>query len=128
MCYYKSMKLKHTDLLKILEIDRDIREYQDREDELRNRVYSGFEYNSVDIIVPKAQCKWDLVEMEWGFIPQYRWTRRDVEKYRKGYMDEKTVKYRPPITTLHGVGEELLIPGKNVSGRSCKLTMLISGH
>jgi putative SOS response-associated peptidase YedK len=106
------MKLKHQDLLQILEIDREQREIEDREVELRNRVQSGFEYRTVDIIVPKAGCKWDLVEMEWGFIPQYWWTRQDVEKIRKGYMDEKTGKYKPPITTLNAIGEELLLPGK----------------
>ncbi len=45
-------------------------------------------------------------------MPQYWWTRNDAEKNRKGYMDEKTGKYRPPITTLNAVGEELLLPGK----------------
>jgi hypothetical protein len=90
MCYYKSMKLKHSDLLQILEIDRDRREFEDREEEFRNRVQSGFEYRVVDIIVPKEGCKWDLVEMEWKFIPQYWWSRQDVEKIRKGYVDEKT--------------------------------------
>jgi putative SOS response-associated peptidase YedK len=112
MCYYKSMKLKHSDLFQKLEIERDMREFQDLEDERRNPVQSGFEYKAVDIIVPKAGCKWDLVEMEWGFIPQYWWTRKDVEKIRKGYVDEKSGKYKPPVTTLNAVGEELLLPGK----------------
>jgi hypothetical protein len=55
------MKLKHTDLIAKLEITRDLREFEDRDEELRNRVQSGFEYRTVDIIVPKAGCKWDLV-------------------------------------------------------------------
>jgi putative SOS response-associated peptidase YedK len=79
---------------------------------LRGRVQSGFEYRAVDIIVPAVGCKWDLVKMEWGFIPAYWWTRADVEKNRKGYLDEKSGKYKPPITTLNAVGEELLLAGK----------------
>jgi hypothetical protein len=74
-----------------LEIDRDL-----EEDKQRTIVQSGFEYRAVDIIIAKEDCKWDLVEMEWGFIPQYWWTRVDVEKNRKGYKDEKTEKYKRP--------------------------------
>lgn len=107
MCYYKGMKVSRNELLELLEIDK-----QDREEENRSKIHHGFEYRSVDIIVPKAGCKWDLVEMEWGFIPQSWWTRNDVEKNRTGYMDEKAGKYKPPITTLNAIGEELLLPGK----------------
>ncbi|CAN5540234.1 SOS response-associated peptidase [soil metagenome] len=112
MCYYKSLKIKHRDLLAKLEINREARDMELLENENSNRIQSGFEYSLVDIIIPKKDCKWDLVEMEWGFIPQYWWTRADVDKIRRGYMDEKTGKYRPPITTLNAIGEELLLNGK----------------
>ncbi len=107
MCYYKRMSIPRNQLLSLLEIEK---EFADRED--HDRIQSGFEYRSIDIIIPKADCKWDLVEMEWGFIPKYWWTRDDVEKNRKGYMDEKSGKFKPPITTLNAKGEELLLPGK----------------
>jgi hypothetical protein len=45
----------------------------------------------------QEDCKWDLVEMEWRFIPPYWCTRADVEKNRKGYKDEKTGKYKPRL-------------------------------
>lgn len=111
MCYYKSVKVSQGDLFKILEIDRPVSVDMEA-DQWRQRVQSGFEYSNVDIIVPVPNGKWDLVEMEWGFIPQYWWTREEVEKNRKGYKDEKTGKYRPPITTLNAIGEELLLPSK----------------
>jgi putative SOS response-associated peptidase YedK len=104
------MKMKRVELLKYLELERAAEERQ-AEDDLQRTIHSGFEYKQVDIIVPKAGCKWDLVEMEWGFIPQYWWTRSDVEKNRKGYMDDKG-KFHPPRTTLNAKGEELLLPGK----------------
>jgi hypothetical protein len=63
------MKMSRKDLLERLEIEREMRDAEMWEREYR--VQSGFEYRAVDIIVPKAGCKWDLVEMEWGFIPQY---------------------------------------------------------
>jgi putative SOS response-associated peptidase YedK len=107
------MKLTKFELFEILEIERQMTEDELKTAELRkHEVRSGFEYKPVDIIVPDKDCKWDLAEMEWGFIPQYWWTRSDVEKYRRGGVDEKTGKYRPPITTLNAIGEELLLPGK----------------
>ncbi len=84
MCYYKGMKVSRNELLELLEIDKQV-----REEEYKSKIHSGFEYRAVDIIVLKAGCKWDLVEMEWGFIPQNWWTRNDVEKICRGYMDEK---------------------------------------
>ena len=110
MCYYKGLNISHHDLFKLLEIDREINFAEDQQ--LLMRPQSGFEYRSVDIIVPGKDCKWDLVEMEWGFIPQYWWTRADVAKNRSGYKDEKTGKFVPPRTTLNAIGEELLLPGK----------------
>jgi len=53
----------------------------------------------------------DIVQMEWGFIPSYLNTREDVFKMRNGYKDAMG-KYRPGIITLNAVGEEILLPGK----------------
>jgi putative SOS response-associated peptidase YedK len=101
------MKVSRKELLELLEIDKEIKAENER-----SIIHIGFEYRPVDIIVPKPYCKWDLVEMEWGFIPKNWWTRKDVEKIRKGYMDERTGRFNPPITTLNAIGEELLLPGK----------------
>lgn len=49
--------------------------------------------------------------MEWGFIPHYIPNREAAEKFRRGGYDDNG-KYRPPITTLNAIGEELLLPGK----------------
>ncbi|MDB5191863.1 MAG: response-associated peptidase [Segetibacter sp.] len=49
--------------------------------------------------------------MEWGFIPFYLTNRNSVEKFRRGYTDARG-NYRPAMTTLNAVGEELLLAGK----------------
>jgi hypothetical protein len=100
------MRVSRKQLLELLEIERDLKEEQQR-----STVHSGFEYKAVDIIIAKEDCKWDLVEMEWVSFLNW-WTRADVEKNRKGYKDEKTGKYKPPVTTLNARGEEMLLPGK----------------
>lgn len=73
--------------------------------------HDGFLYGHVPVIVPGKDCKWQLEMMEWGFIPHYLANREAVEKFRRGGYDDKG-KYRPPITTLNAIGEELLLPGK----------------
>ena len=74
-------------------------------------ITDGFAYGITPVIVPKPDCGWDIVKMEWGFIPFYVPNRDAVEKFRRGYTDTNG-KFRSPITTLNAVGEELLQPGK----------------
>lgn len=106
MCYYRSVKIKNQDILRINDIERDLRNY-----ELESLVADGFAYGTTPVIVAKADCGWDIVQMEWGFIPYYLPNREAVGKFRRGYTDDKG-KYHPPLTTLNAVGEELLLPGK----------------
>ncbi len=104
MCYYRSVKIKNQNLLKINGIERDLRNY-----DIEALVADGFAYSTTPVIVPKPYCGWDIVQMEWGFIPYYIQNRDAVEKFRGGYTDEKG-RYRPPLTTLNAIGEELLLP------------------
>ncbi len=106
MCYYREVKVKNQILLKINDIERDLSSY-----ELEALVADGFAYGTTPIVVPKPNCGWDIVRMEWGFIPFYLANRDTVEKFRRGYMDAQG-KYHPPMTTLNAIGEELLLSGK----------------
>ena len=72
----------------------------------------GFEYGTHPVLKKKeGSADFDIVPMEWGFLPGYVKTREAAEKFRKGYMDESG-KFRPPIITLNAVGEEILFPNK----------------
>ena len=106
MCYYRSVKVSNRDLLKINDIERSLEEY-----EIATSIADGFAYANTPVVVPKADCGWDIVEMEWGFIPPYLYNRDAVNKFRRGYTDERG-KFHPAMTTLNAVGEELLLPGK----------------
>ncbi len=106
MCYYRRVNISNRDLLKLNDIERDLRMY-----DINSPVADGFAYAKTAVVIPKDDCGWDVVQMEWGFIPHYLPTREAVEKFRRGYTDDKG-KFHPPVTTLNAIGEELLLPGK----------------
>jgi putative SOS response-associated peptidase YedK len=106
MCYHRAIKVSGSDQLKLMNIERDLSAY-----DIEMPVADGFNYSLTPVIVPKADCGWKIVKMEWGFIPHYLHTRQAVHNFRRGYTDEKG-KFHPPITTLNAIGEELLLPGK----------------
>ncbi|WP_207496786.1 SOS response-associated peptidase [Aridibaculum aurantiacum] len=106
MCYYRGITIKNQDTLKINDVEKDLSQY-----DLQALVADGFNYGTTPVIVPKADCGWDIVQMEWGFLPHYLPNREAVEKFRRGYTDDKG-KFHPPLTTLNAIGEELLLPNK----------------
>ena len=85
----------------------------------------GFDYSEWPIIKPTDDgLDWDVVGMEWGFIPSYLQTEQDVYNFRHGYKDA-TGKFRPPLTTLNAMGEELIKPGKMFRDAGLKRRCLI---
>ena len=107
MCYYKAMHLKNNQVFTLLNVEREIesRLFEDA------NFHDGFLYGQVPVILPDHDCTWQVEMMEWGFIPNYIQNRESVDKFRRGGYDEKG-KFRPPVTTLNAIGEELLLPGK----------------
>ncbi|MEO6844405.1 MAG: SOS response-associated peptidase family protein [Ginsengibacter sp.] len=76
----------------------------------------GFDYAPWPVIKPSPDGKdWELVSMEWGFIPYYLRNRDAVEKFRNGYK-HATGKFHIGYTTLNVVGEEML--GKPMFGEA----------
>lgn len=72
-----------------------------------NLMQSGFDYDEMPVITEDAE----LEMMEWGFSPFYIKSSEDLEKFRRGYKDDKG-KFHPAMTTLNAKGEELLLPNK----------------
>ncbi|WP_285546193.1 SOS response-associated peptidase [Dyadobacter frigoris] len=76
---------------------------------LNNSIQEGFAYGQSAVLKPNdVKSNFEIVQMEWGFIPSYLSTREDVKKMRSGYK-EANGKYHPPLTTLNAKGEELLL-------------------
>lgn len=104
-----------------MELEKSIKNY-----EFLNRpVISAFEYGGVAVLKPNdVRNNFDIVQMEWGFIPSYLKTRADVKKMRSGYKDASG-KFHPPLTTQNAKGEELLLPGKMYRKAALKNRCLI---
>lgn len=108
MCYFNGQKVAKSEQIRLKELEKSAANY----DFLNRQLQSGFDYGLNAVLKPtEGKDDFEIVQMEWGFIPSYLKTREDVGKMRFGYKDAAG-KYRPPITTLNAVSEGLLQPGK----------------
>lgn len=108
MCYYNGQKVTRAEFIRLKQLEKLVAKY----DFLNRDLQIGFDYNKNAVLKRQTGTEdFDIVQMEWGFIPNYLKSREDVDKMRHGYKDA-TGKFHPPITTLNAVSEELLFPGK----------------
>ncbi len=103
MCYYNGIRVSKTEFIRLKEIEKDLRIY-----DLSTPLIDGFEYGEVSVVKPTIDyTNWDIVKMEWGFIPNNIRNRDGVQRMRLGYKDANG-KVIPPFITLNAKGEELL--------------------
>lgn len=108
MCYYNGVRVTRIEYIRLKQLEKLIANY----DFLSNPLHVGFDYASHPVLKrTEGQADFDLVQMEWGFIPSYLRNREAVNKMRYGYKDESG-QFHAPITTLNAVSEELLQPRK----------------
>ncbi|CAN5775590.1 hypothetical protein BH10BAC2_BH10BAC2_39980 [soil metagenome] len=104
MCYYNGQKVTRAEFIRLKQLEKAVAGYNF----LSRDLTIGFEYGLNAVCKPLAGMEdFDIVEMEWGFIPHYINNREDLLHFRKGGMNPKTDKYDPPILTLNAIGEEL---------------------
>ena len=121
MCYYNGQKVARAEYIRLKELEKLVANY----DFLNRELQIGFDYSLNAVLKAHPNEKdFDLVQMEWGFIPPYIKTRDDLNKMRFGYKDANGV-FRPPITTLNAVSEELLLPGKIYRDAALKRRCLV---
>jgi putative SOS response-associated peptidase YedK len=105
MCYYNGQKVTKSEKIRLLDLEKILAEY----DFLNRIVIDGFDYGSHAVLRPQKEKKdFDLVQMEWGFIPSWLKTRAEVDHFRKGGINSSTGKYEQPYITLNAIGEEVL--------------------
>jgi putative SOS response-associated peptidase YedK len=108
MCYYNGVKVSRTEYIRLKALEKAIANY----DFLSKPLHIGFDYSGIPVLKRFADKEdFDILEMEWGFLPNYLRTREQANNFRFGYKKENG-QFQPPITTLNAMGEELLLSKK----------------
>ena len=108
MCYYNGQKVAHAEFIRLRQLEKAVANYNF----LVRDLQVGFDYAPNAVLKKKeGEEDFDIVQMEWGFIPSYLLNRQAVDRFRHGYKDERG-EFHMPITTLNAVSEELLKPNK----------------
>ena len=108
MCYYNSQKVLHRELIQLEKFEKSITPYSF----LNRDLLSGFDYGTSAVLKKTAGKEdFDIVEMEWGFLPDYIRTREQSARFRAGYKKENG-QWQEPIITLNATSEEMLLPNK----------------
>ena len=103
MCYYNGQKVSRAEFIKLLQLEKAVKNY----DFLNRAVHNGFAYSPVAVLQRnEAENNFDIVQMEWGFLPTYLKNRDAVNKFRNGYKDESG-KWHIGYTTLNAKAENL---------------------
>ncbi len=113
MCYYNGQKVTHAEFIRLKGIEKLVTSYGF----LNRDLVMGFPYGNTAVLkAAPGKNDFDIVEMEWGFIPD-KWfgkpldTREKVDIWRNGYK-RPDGKWQEGITTLNAMGEEMLLPNK----------------
>lgn len=108
MCYYNGQKVTRAEYIRLKNLEKLVANF----DFLNRDLEIGFDYGPAAVLKRmEGKQDFDIVQMEWGFLPSYLKNRQATFNFRNGYTDEKG-KPHPPITTLNAMGEEMLLPGK----------------
>lgn len=112
MCYYNGQKVTRAEYIRLKAMERAVNKYVF----LDKGVISGFTDTPVAVIVATPdKSNFDIVQMEWGFIPNYLNNREEVKRMRSGYKDEKTGKWVQGQPQLNAKSENLFVSER--SGR-----------
>ncbi|SEO08523.1 Putative SOS response-associated peptidase YedK [Mucilaginibacter gossypiicola] len=105
MCYYNGQRVTRAEFIQLKQLEKAVKNY----DFLNKGVISGFSEDLVAVLLPNdAKTNFDIVQMEWGFLPAYIRNREHVQKFRLGYKDSKG-KWHTGYTTQNAKAENLFI-------------------
>ncbi|HSC55276.1 MAG TPA: SOS response-associated peptidase family protein [Phnomibacter sp.] len=104
MCYYNGVKVTRAEYIRLKNLEKLVANYNF----LVKPLSIGFEYGTQAVLKPiDGKEDFDIVEMEWGFIPPKIPNRAALERFRKGGINANTGKFEKPFITLNAIGEEL---------------------
>jgi len=108
MCYYNGQKVSRAEFIRLMQLEKAVRQY----DFLNHAVHNGFAYAPIAVLKKdEAQTNFDIVQMEWGFLPPYLQNREAVKNFRNGFKDAKG-KWNIGYTTLNAKAENLFVNEK----------------
>ena len=108
MCYYNGVKVIRSEFIRLKSVEKAISKYLF----LNKPLQVGFDYNNIPVLKKSdGEQDFDIVEMEWGFLPAYIKTREQANKFRMGYKKEDG-SWQQPILTLNAMSEEMLFKNK----------------
>jgi len=127
LCYVNGVRVSMETYIRYKEKLLELKEINARI--LNQPVKNGFEYVLWPVIKPMDDVNdFNLLAMEWGFIPGYLKDMEAVKRFRFGYKDAAG-KFHAPYTTLNAVGESLLDDGKmfRTAAKNNRCIILSSG-
>jgi len=107
MCYFNGIKVTREEYIRLMELEKSLAHLA----HLIRPVQDGFTFQqSIILKANAAKDDFDLVGMEWGYLPGNIKNRAEANKFRNGYKNAegKFIKY----DTQNAKGEELLNKGK----------------
>lgn len=108
MCYYNGVKIIHSEFIRLKNMEKAIAQYEF----LNKPLLIGFDYQNIPVLKRvEGKEDFEIVEMEWGFLPAYIKTREQANKFRQGYKKENGG-WQEPIITLNATSEEMLFENK----------------
>jgi putative SOS response-associated peptidase YedK len=105
MCYYNNQKVTRAEYIRLKQLEREVKRYNF----LDPGVFDGFLYPQIAALLPnKDHSNFDIVQLEWGFIPQYIKDREESAKMRNGHKNPqgKWIEGKP---NLNAKAENLFI-------------------
>ena len=113
MCYFNGQKVTHDEFIRLKNLEKLVANYPF----LQRDVQVGFDFGNTVVLKPvEGQQDFEIVQMEWGFIPDpmvwpFIETREQLNRLRRGYTDERG-RFNQPLNFLNAVSEELVQKNK----------------
>jgi len=108
MCYYNGQKVTKAEYIELRQLEKAVKDYEF----LDKPMTHAFTFGSIAVLKPRyTRDNFDIVQMEWSFLPGYVKNRDQVEKFRRGYK-KKDGTWQTGYDTQNAKGEELLLPNK----------------
>ncbi len=118
MCYFNGQKVTRAEYIDLMKLSKAVANY----DFLQTEFLDGFTFPKVAILKAQAEAEdFDLVQMEWGFLPPYMADR------------EKAKEFRYKFTTLNAKAENLFVseqgkPSMYASAAANRRCLMLSTH